>query len=224
MSISNSPILIRAQISLIRRAAKTEALARLHAPIEKEVRSSNRRVAKAQASRDQEHVEAAVDDECERVEELLGLAFVAAQSFVTGLRNRVSAAYESGSSHPPSFCHNRGYALLKMGEVLHPGASYTAVEAINAAANYWKHHDDWRTREDKKGRRLATVWDVKLRNEVRTVEIVADLGMAPFAAGNLRSAAEKLGVKEFENLTPIRQDLRIWAEQVYKAVLADIAP
>jgi len=218
------PYAIHARLSLTRRAAGTWTLARLHAPIEREIRAAGGRAVQAERSGDREREEGALDDEWERVEELLGLAFIAAQSFITGVRNRVVTVYESGTSPRPSFCSDaKGYTLLTMGSPLRRGASYTAVEAINAVANYSKHQDDWRTREEKKGRQLVTVWEPRA-NERRTSEIATDLGMAPYATGNIRTAAKKLGIKEFRNLAPVREELRFWAERVYEAVRAHIAP
>ena len=100
--------------------------------------------------------------------------------------------------------------------MIQTGSSYTDVQAINAIANYWKHQDEWPTREEKKAGRIATVWDAALMrpHERRNVEIVTDLGMSFGSTGNLRDAAKALGVTEYEDLSPIRKRLRGWADRV----------
>ena len=54
-----------------------------HAVIEQEIAASATRIEDASSRVDTRFLEAEIDDECDPVEELLGLAFVAAQSFVT---------------------------------------------------------------------------------------------------------------------------------------------
>jgi hypothetical protein len=64
-----------------------------------------------------------------------------------------------------------------------------------------------------------------MRGRAKYAEIVTDLGMAPFRTGNLRTAAEALGVKQgYENLSPIRAALKSWAEKLYQNVREELSP
>src|SRR5216684_7837650 len=71
----------RHALSLLRINAQSDALERLHRAIEREIKAAARAIQRA--TRDGDYVEAIVGEEALAVEELLGLAFVAAQSFIT---------------------------------------------------------------------------------------------------------------------------------------------
>jgi hypothetical protein len=81
-----------ALLSLVRPATATEAIERLHAAIEREIGASSRRMDRAKAKGDEEYLDAIVDEECDHIEELLGIAFVTAQTFITRLRIRIGWA------------------------------------------------------------------------------------------------------------------------------------
>jgi hypothetical protein len=213
-----------ALLALVRHAANTDFLARLHFAIEHEIAAALERITNAERGRDQNYLDAMTDDECEHVEELMGLAFVAAQSFITSFRTRLAMVATICKSELgillTGVTDAKGYEALKLGKSIGTAASYTAVEAINAVANYWKHQDDWPTREERKDRHLVTIWDsASMRpNEKRTVEIVTDLGMLHFSTGNLRVSAKALGVTRYEDFSPIRRTLRCWADELHEKV------
>src|SRR5262249_34201817 len=98
------------------------------------------------------------------------------------------------------------------------GSTISKVEAINAVANYWKHAEEWLTREEKVGNRLREVWDLpNLHGKQRsTAEIVVALGLVPNSDGNLRRSVKALGARRFDDLSPIRQILRNWATELLK--------
>src|SRR5260370_32718145 len=83
---------VNALLSLVRHATDTSSIDRLHAGIEEEIRAAAQRTCDAEARCDPEYLDAVTDDECNRVEELLGLAFVAAQMFITRFRSRTDWA------------------------------------------------------------------------------------------------------------------------------------
>jgi hypothetical protein len=204
-------------LTLLRMAARSETLDRLHAAVEQEIAAASQRVDQAHDGSD-EYVDAVTDDECDRIEDLLGLAFVACQSYMTGLRTRVAALSQVCQSKYgatlPFASDSKAYGVFKVGHAT--GSNHTDAEVANAVANYWKHQDDWPTREEKRGGKIATVWDVgpMRSNEKRTVEIVTSIGISFGSTGNLRDGAKALGVTDYADLSPIRKKLRTWAGKV----------
>lgn len=220
-----------ALLRLIRLSAKTDAIERLHAAIEREIAASSRRIDKAKAKGDEEYLNAIVDDECDHIEELLGMAFVAAQTFIARLRSRMawaSTILEAELGARLSFATPpKAYEVLAMGRTLSVGCAQSVIEVIHAVANYWKHQEDWPTREEARGGRLITVWNVESqslrKHERRTIEVVASIGMTPGCTGNLRTAAEVLGVTDYADLSPIRQELKVWAGGLFEATRLEIS-
>lgn len=199
---------------------QSDTLERLHRAIEYEIAASSKRIRRAVSSGNEDFIDAITDEECLAVEELLGLAFVAAQSFINSMRSElitVGKVYSHEFGSKPSF-PTQPNDVLKVGMML-PAAKCSAVEAMNAVANYWKHSEEWPTVVRKSGGRLLTVWDLNALkgNEKRTAEIVIALGLTYGSSGNLRQAAKALGVKSYEDLlSQIRQTLSDWAAELLR--------
>jgi hypothetical protein len=214
---SNTEATARHALILLRINSQSETLERLHRAIEREIRAASRAIQRA--SRDGDLVEAIVGEEALAVEELLGLAFVAAQSFITLIRTELIAVNKSHLLYlgsPLTFASDaKAYDALKIGSML-TGAKCSEVEAINAIANYWKHSEEWPVVQTF--RRLPEEWDLNAfqANHKRTVQIVIALGLKPDSDGNLRRAAKALGVADFEDLSPLRDILKSWATELLK--------
>jgi hypothetical protein len=118
-----------------------------------------------------------------------------------------------------SFCNDaQGYGALKQSPAFTAQAQFRVVEAIQAVANYWKHSDEWPTCSIKSRKRLRGGWDVsamRSKHHKRTAEIVVALGMEYGCTGNMRRAAQALGVTDFARLSAIRGALTSWATGVY---------
>src|SRR5437870_3746125 len=73
----------------------------------------------------------------EHAEPLLGLGFVAAQTYVLGTAQDLNAIRRSRgkSALDKSECYKCDAITLK--------ETVTRIELINAVANYFKHHDEW---------------------------------------------------------------------------------
>lgn len=220
---------INVLFELVRLGLEGDTLERLHAAVEREIVLASPRIKQAARSGDQWYLDAVTDDECDRIEELLGLAFVAAQTFITRVRCRI-ASLSDGCKHelgrPLSFVgDSKAYGVLKIGDAMPGKSAYTEIETINAVANYWKHQEDWPTRLEERDDYLASVWDTaQMRsNEKRTVEIVASIGMSPSSTGNLRMAAQTLDITSYENLSPVREKLRRWADAICEKARFEIS-
>jgi hypothetical protein len=209
-------------LELMRVDLEGDTLDQLHTAVEQGIALTSQRIKQATRSGDQEYLDAVTDDECVRIEELLGLAFVVAQTFITSVRSRI-AALSDGCKHefgrPLSFIGDpKAYGALKIGDTMPGGSVYTEIETINAVANYWKHQEDWPTHLEKKDDYCKIAWDTaRMRdNEKRTVKIVVGIGMSPSFTGNLRAAARAFGVASYEDLSLVREKLRRWADSLYE--------
>jgi hypothetical protein len=88
----------------------------------------------------------------EHAEMLLGLGFVAAQAYVLGTWTDLNRIRESSLSAPitKSDCYASDTITVQAG--------ITRIHVINATANYFKHHDEWRAwPENETARILATI-------------------------------------------------------------------
>jgi hypothetical protein len=119
----------------------------------------------------------------------------------------------------------KAYEVLARGYTV--GCAQSVIELINAVANYWKHQEDWPTKEEANSGWVRTVWNVQsnhLRNhERRTIEVVASIGMTAGCTGNLRTAAKILGVTNYADLSPIREMLQVWAAELLEATRLEIS-
>jgi hypothetical protein len=213
---------VELHLSLLRRATASTILAHLHNPIEQEIAASSQRVKNA---KDEYRGEVEIE-ECALIDELLGMAFVAAQIFITGVRTIVedlSRACSANGRPLPLVKDPKAKAswVLDIGEQV-AGSTYTAIQVAYHVANYWKHRDEWETCEKVTGERFSRVWKTDNKND-KTVRILSSIGIEYSTGplpGHLRTAAEAFGVTDdYADLSPVRQKVRHWAEALYKAVV-----
>lgn len=213
---SRKESIARHALRLLSIQARSDTLERLHHAIEWGITASSKAISRAD-KRSNEYVDVITEDECLAIEELLGLAFVAAQFFLTLIRTELVAVNKTHKFYfnktPLSFFGQNGYGAFKLAPFM-AGTKYSVVEAINAIANYWKHSEEWPVIH-RKGR-LPEAWDVAALKNRGSAQIVIDLGLIPNGPGNLRTAAKALGVKEFDDLLPIRRILSKWAADLLK--------
>lgn len=88
----------------------------------------------------------------EHAEMLLGLGFVAAQAYVLGTWTDVNHIRETSPSTP--ITKNDCYAS----DTITVQGGITRIHVINATANYFKHHDEWKAwPQNETARILATI-------------------------------------------------------------------
>lgn len=194
-------------------------LERLLGPIEQELREICASFEKMQPPPDDADdnqrwgYESFVDDKCEEIEGLLAVAFVVAQTHVTQVVSRamrvLDAAVASGTPLA-GFGSKKEWKqqLLRCGSALVPQTPYTQVEVLNAFANYFKHHEEWRGpwAEIKDG--LASF----------TVKVITAAGASQGSTGNFRSGAEALGNKTYQDLGAFVAIISGWRAQVTDAL------
>ena len=225
---NHSHIRLAAALTLLRRTTRIDTLERLHGAVESEIKRSCQVIEKVHEKNGEELADAVIDEECEHIEELLGLAFICAQSFINSVRTqmiRFNETYQDAlglnlKTAPEPLASE----LLKKAKLVNRASEFTVVEAIDAVANYWKHSEEWPTHEAKSGKRLITVWDVEAKPgiQARTIQIVSRIGLSPGSTGNLRQAAATLGAGQYDDLSPIRIFLRDWADSLYKTVATKV--
>lgn len=206
-------------LELVDLAVDNATLDDLYSVLEQAITSSSRRIESPSGNGDEWWQEAVRDHEGGQNEQLLGLAFLAAQLFITTVTKRLKAV--SDACHLSFVTDDRWpYGLMN-----------AEIERINAVANYWKHHEQWSTRlEPEDEYEMREVWDhtemerMEKKRHIRqkeTAEIVESIGMSPY--GNLFIAAEAFGVTEFKDLSPIRNKLRDWADRLLKKAKSEVA-
>jgi hypothetical protein len=195
------------QLTLLKGACHNPVL-NLLSPLEQEIARVVRQIEQAENAEDADWY---TEGQCERIEELLGLVFVCAQVFITGVRTKFEALVNEDSTD-----RNKIYALqsgLKLS-----GFDFTVAEAINVVANYWKHQEEWPVRLADRGDCRVVLWnkDKMEKHPKHTAEVSEKLGMEPSSSANLRTAAKALGATEKFKLSVIKTSVLDWAENLYK--------
>lgn len=216
--MSQYSIRLRMGLRLVDYEVDPHWLDRVHKAIEKEIARGTRRLEKLEQSGNPQYLDSVADEECEQIEELLGVAFVACQSFINRILNRLQdlneACMAEAGSKLPSLA-TRQEALRIMAPTL-AGSAFTDVEVIYAVGNYWKHSEDWPTCEVLTDTRRKCVWDLPNMRPIQktTAEVVSSIGLCYGSTGNLRTSAKVLGVSDYMDLSPIRRALESWAKHV----------
>ena len=205
-----------------------DSLQRIHKALEAEIGRGARMLEKMRAG-NLEAYELLLDDECDQREDMLGVAFVACQSFINRIRTHFvwvnRACEEDFGKQLKFFVSGRALGkVLKCGGKIPGNTTLSLVEAIYAVGNFWKHSDEWPTCEKKSGKRLIQIWDLSRMSgqQKATAEVVMILGLQPGSTGNLRRASKAVGVSEYEDLSPMRQALSQWAQDVYALASAQM--
>lgn len=202
----------------IRSRMETSRLERLHFSIESEIRSISEYV---NSLPDDAESDAFAQDECEQIEDLLGIAFVVAQTYLTSVRTALVRA-SSYLRKPLSFIGNgEGHSLYALENPIEPISGRPSIEVVNAIANYWKHHEEWQVQWPKLVDNLwESYWDNSKgsKGTKKAIEIAHAIGMRPSSSGNMRVAVSTLGVSKLYDLAPLRHILKNWADCLFEKV------
>lgn len=205
----------------LRIAIEDRMVDKLFSALEQVITSASSRIEEASRAGDEEYADVVTDEESSHVEELIGLMFVSAQTFITTVRNRlaqVSEICKKEKGRSLSFLKDqRAYDVLKFADPMRGTPHYTEIEVINAVANYWKHQEEWSAHN--------FTWDTtKMRDkEKRTIEIISAVGMSPYSSGNLRKAANTFGIASYNDLSVIQDKLSKWARSLLEKAQSEIA-
>jgi hypothetical protein len=160
-----------------------------------EMRRSIKRI-ETEGSTDQD----LVDLECENIEELLELAFIACQLTITRVESCCRVFYES--IHARIKWEKYKKQLMLRRDTTVRGTPHTRIAAIDAFANYAKHQDEW-----------GHDWSKVNRKSRLTSEIVKRLGATPGSSGNMRSGFKIIvGHNHFERVDELSDIIRAWGK------------
>ena len=165
------------------------------------IKDSIRRLDKAGASKDAEWMEAVAEEEGEVIERLLGGAFVICQVQITETWTRCQRVLER--CKVKDWKPTKG-EILRLGEQVQSCPGRSKVEALDAAANYFKHREQWKDAE----------WKGLGKLQQPTADAVQEIGARPRSSGNLRTIAEALGLEHHKTLNPLFEMLEDWGSRV----------
>ncbi len=126
----------------------------------------------------------------EDAEATLGIAFVAAQTYITGIVADVRKI--EGSSNKKSLLSNSPYVKQKI----------TSIQLIDTVANFYKHNEEWCN------------WEINDNNK-RTIETLRECGITKDTEFPCYEAATMLWPEDkIHELTNLLSILIAWREQV----------
>ncbi len=155
-----------------------------------------------------------IDEECDSIEDQLGLAFVASQTHITRVasmcrRIHDCCEHKTGSKRLLNIDGNKWEILGLTNADIVPvgGTRYPAVRGLYEFANYFKHRDEWRRD-----------WTPLNDNQKRTIEVIQAFGAQPGSTGNLRHGfAGLFGNDDFANVGQIADAVEAWTRAIRKA-------
>lgn len=170
------------------------------------IAESGRTIEAAKACSDTEYYRTIEDNEAEYVEQLIGVALVAAQTYISETVSRVVNIHNTATKPSFRFPTNgtpheiMTFSNNKVGD---PPTHFVLV--LNALANYFKHADEW------------TAWNSLNNLQKQTRDIIQSVGATEYCTGNLRRGVAALGVKDLEDLRPIADTCRSWRAALHSA-------
>jgi hypothetical protein len=136
-------------------------------------------------------------DAAEHVENLLGIAFVTAQTYTTGAVSDIPRLTHS-------LCKPTKRQLLQEFSDSLPGCTITKMELCDAIANYWKHHEEW----DK--------WSTTTNNKT-TLDILRCVGIDEKENFPCQRVADILWPDSWRNLEKLPELIAEWRQKIIDA-------
>lgn len=178
----------------------TTSLERLLGALSESIKACSAKIDEAAQSGDEDYAEHVTDSECAVIEDLLGTAFVGCQIYITATVSGTKHFHELSSDEAAL----EKAAVLSVGSPVLPPTDYTRVQVIDAFANYFKHRDEW-----------SYDWSAFSGRSARTVSIIQAAGAQQGSSGNLRTAAEALGLPKYWDLNILHRDIQEWCDNVW---------
>jgi hypothetical protein len=197
-----------ALLKLIHLSFSRRELSRILTPIAHAMRECQATIERAAKSRDSDWFDAALDDESEVTENLVGVAFVVCQAFSNSIISRIRLLH---------VCHKQDFNkrltttsgekrdILAFANPLVGSTKFSHMQAINAAADYFKHHSEW-----------DNSWRLTKRNR-ETIAIVRALGASPGCSGNLRTMSKSLGNTSYHGTGMLSEIMTRWHARLHHA-------
>lgn len=205
----------RTLLELIRTHAGQTSLERVLETIGAAIGDCDGTINRANSTGNAEYIDAVVDDECDIIENLLGAAFVACQADITAVISHVNRMHKRALSdgHRLASSDSSKAGMLALDNQLVATSTYSYVQVIDAAANYFKHRDEWRG--------SWTQFDPASR-QGKTVAIITVVGAKQGSTGNMRTGVTALGISNYRNLTILYEHIASWADNVATAYESEL--
>jgi hypothetical protein len=193
-------------LDLIGREFPSTTLERVFESIDQSIAASSRAIEEAVDNGDDDYATSVADDECDLIEALLGIAFVAAQTEITATTARVKSLHERFQRDFPhsnltTTTGRKADILRDANPVIKP--PYTAVEVLNAFANFFKHADEW-----------DAEWRAGTLQQQQTISVLRAAGAVPLSTGTLRTGATALGLDWKLSVRGLSDIVTIWRKNL----------
>jgi putative component of membrane protein insertase Oxa1/YidC/SpoIIIJ protein YidD len=149
------------------------------------------------------------DEATEYIEDLLGISFVACQSYISYVVSDICRLHDACNSlaSPVILTTTSGRKIDILRKCSPPvKGGYSEVQIIDAFANYYKHKDEW-----------DWDWDCPPARSQLTVDVIRSVGASRGCTGNMRTGAEALGNGEYCDTRAMMKGLESWGQELFKA-------
>jgi hypothetical protein len=163
------------------------------------------------SQKNSDYAYAVTDDECDHIEDLLGVGFVVGQvaikSVVTAVNRldryncRISGSHLTATT--PQTVMKHGLPAV--------AGQHSAIEVMNAAANYFKHREEW-----------VGSWDKLTGQQTSTASVITSAGAAEGSTGNLRRLAKVLGNAQYARMVGYCDAIERWVEALHASYNAEL--
>lgn len=171
-----------------------------------------RKIEHARQHYHEDHFDSVCDEESEVLESLVGTAFVVAQAQITGVVSSVMRLHKKAMSDGVQVAGLKGERreILRLNSPLLTETTYSRIQVIDAFANYFKHHDEWKV-----------PWANLDNRSKATADIVAAAGATEGSSGNLRTGLTALGI-DYDLLDRLHEEIATWASDVVKTYRSEL--
>jgi hypothetical protein len=200
----NAMNLFRLHMDLFEAESRTDTLNRTLDALGNAICQCKKAIDQAKASGPPEYGDAVTEGECEMVEALLGVAFVASQVSISRVVSRVMAIHRTaGKKIPLTTTGKKKPEIIRIGCQGDGEDQPTEVELIDAFANYFKHRDEW-----------PANWDKLDNRQAQTKKVIESVGAKQGCSGNMRTGAEALGNTGYHDVGIFYRVIGRWEDAV----------
>jgi hypothetical protein len=176
-------------------------------------RSAEKRINDAAKTDNGEEIAEVTAEQRMLIENLLGCAFIAAQTYIelvvartVWLRQRV----KKQGHHDLKTTNDDKHKIIQYSDLV-PNTTYSKIELINAFANYFKHHEGWLPK-----------WDDTIRQDKKykakyTIHIIRTVGASEDSSDNCRKGLVALGIDPVFDVFKLAEILREWHAKLTNA-------
>jgi len=158
---------------------------------------------------DPSYVDGLVDEATWIIENLLGASFIVCQTHITLVVSYVKELHEHMSKLGEksfSCCRASKPSITNLGSQVVRDSGFTAVQVIDASANYFKHRSEWNI-----------FWSGLDGNQQRVADVLCSIGASPGSTGNLRLVSSVLGNNQYNDHSVFSTIVMGWHKAVEKA-------